>query len=129
MQEPGVKTERQPAKKFQDLIVWQKVHQFVLVTYRICKDFPPHEVYGLTSQLKRAVISITANIAEGFKRKTKPDKVRFMNISQSSLEECRYYFILANDLNYYDTSGLMPQIEEISKLLDSYISLILVSDS
>ena len=121
--------KRQPAKTFQDLLVWQKAHQFVLSAYRMCKDFPSHEVYGLTSQLKRASISIPANIAEGFKRRTKPDRIRFMNISQSSLEECRYYLILANDLNYYDTSELIPKVEEISKLLESYMSSILASDS
>jgi four helix bundle protein len=121
--------ERQAARKFQDLIVWQKAHHLVLSIYHISMEFPQHEVYGLTSQLKRSAVSVPANIAEGFKRKTKPDKVRFMNISQSSLEECRYYLILANDLNYYDTSELMDQTEEVSKLLNAYISSILNSVS
>jgi four helix bundle protein len=64
-----------PAKNFQDLIVWQKAHQLVLSVYRFSDDFPKSEMYGLTSQNRRAVISIPANIAEGFKKKTKPDKV------------------------------------------------------
>ena len=121
--------KRDPAKDFQNLIVWQKAHQFVLSAYHISDGFPSNEMYGLTSQLRRAAISIPANIAEGFKRKTKPDKVRYMNIAQASLEECRYYLILTKDLGYSDTSGLMPLIEEVSKLLESYASSILSSCS
>lgn len=87
--------KREPAKSFQDLIVWQKAHQFFLSTYHFSSNFPKTEIYGLTSQFRRAAISIPANIAEGFKKKTSPDKLRFMNIAQGSLEECRYYLILA----------------------------------
>jgi four helix bundle protein len=79
-----------PAKRFEELIVWQKAHQAVLSIYRISDNFPKTEVYGLTSQLRRSAISIPANIAEGFKKRTKPEKARFMNIAQGSLEECRY---------------------------------------
>lgn len=81
-------------KRFQDLIVWQKAHEFVLCIYRVTGHFPNDERFGLTSQLRRAAVSIPANIAEGFKKKTVPDKLRFYNISQGSLEECRYYSIL-----------------------------------
>lgn len=77
---------RQPAKTFQDLIVWQKSHQFVLLVYQLTGQFPKSEIYGLTSQFRRAAISIPANIAEGFKKKGTADKARFMNISQGSLE-------------------------------------------
>jgi four helix bundle protein len=73
-----------PAKRFEDLIVWQKAHKFVLGIYRYSNRFPPKEVYVLGSQIKRAAISIAANIAEGFKKKTALDKVRFLNISQGS---------------------------------------------
>lgn len=118
-----------PAKKFQDLIVWQKAHQFVLSLYRFTENFPKSELYGLTSQFRRAVVSIPANIAEGFKKRTKPDKIKFMNISQGSLEECRYYLILSKDLGFGDIMGLMNQLEEVSKLLDSYISAIRISHS
>lgn len=119
--------EQQPAKTFQDLLVWQKAHRFVLGVYKLTESFPKSELYGLTSQLRRAAVSIPANIAEGFKKRTKPDKVRFMNISQGSLEECRYYLILAKDLNYGDTHNLTIQLEEVSKLLESYMSAILRS--
>jgi len=111
---------RQPAKTFAELLVWQKSHQFVLGVYRFSELFPRHEAYGLTSQLRRASVSIPANIAEGFKRRGKLDKGRFLNISQASVEECRYYLLLARDLNYGIEPSLMSLLEEVSKLLDSY---------
>ncbi len=121
--------KREPAKTFHDLIVWQKAHQFVLSVYKTTKHFPKEEMYGLTSQLRRAAISIPANIAEGFKKRGKPDKCRFMNIAQGSLEECRYYLILSRDLGYTETNSLMSQIEETSKLLNAYSTSILAPDS
>ncbi len=117
------------AKNFQDLIVWQKAHQFVLSVYNYSDYFPQKEVYGLTSQFRRAAISIPANIAEGFKKKSKTDKARFMNIAQGSLEECRYYLILAKDLGYGDNPELMPLLEEVSKMLGKYIAVLLTPDS
>ena len=81
------------AKTFEDLIVWQKAHQFVLEIYKLTSDFPGYELYGLTSQMRRAAVSIAANIAEGFGKRGKADKVRFLNIAQGSLEESRYYLI------------------------------------
>ncbi|UJS18814.1 MAG: four helix bundle protein [Candidatus Jettenia sp.] len=119
--------ERLPAKSFQDLIVWQKAHQFVLAVYRFSEDFPKKELYGLISQIRRSAVSIAANIAEGFKKKTRADKVRFMNISQGSLKECRYYLILAEDLKYGNGLKLVSQLEEVSKLLESYSTSILKS--
>jgi four helix bundle protein len=121
--------KRLPAKCFQDLIVWQKAHQFVLSVYRYSEFFPKVEIYGLTSQFRRAAISVSANIAEGFKKRTKVEKARFMNIAQGSLEECRYYLILVRDLKYGDSSDLMSQLEEVSKLLDAYSSAILTPES
>ena len=116
-----------PARSFEQLIVWQKAHQFVLGVYRFTDNFPRCEVYGLTSQLRRAAVSIAANSAEGFKKRGRADKVRYFNIAQGSLEECRYYLILAKDLNYGDTSQLQPQLEETSKLLEAYSAKILDS--
>jgi four helix bundle protein len=72
------------AKSFQDLLVWQKSHQFVVDVYRISAKLPKEEVYGLTSQIRRAAMSIPANIAEGFKRKSNKDKARFYNIAEGS---------------------------------------------
>lgn len=121
--------KREPAKTFQDLIVWQKAHQFVLGVYRFSTDFPKTEVYGLTSQLRRAAVSIPANIAEGFRKNTAPDKLRFLNIAHCSLEECRYYLILAKDLEYGNSLELTSQLEEVSRLLTAYSTSILNSDS
>jgi len=115
------------AKTFKDLVVWQKAHQFVLAAYSLTSGFPKSELYGLTQQVRRAAVSIAANIAEGFKKRTKADKARFMNIAQGSLEECRYYLILATDLGYGETHSLKAQIEEVSKLLESYTRAILNS--
>jgi four helix bundle protein len=117
-QESGA--SRAPARSFEDLIVWQKAHAWVLAAYRFSDNFPAKEVYALTSQLRRAAISIPANIAEGFKKAGVADKRRFMNIAQGSLEECRYYLILSRDLGYGDVSQLLPQLEEVSRLLDAY---------
>jgi four helix bundle protein len=86
--------KRSPAKSFQDLIVWQKAHAFVLQVYTATRAFPKEELYGLTSQFRRAAVSIPANIAEGFRKQSEADKARFLNISEGSLEECRYYLIL-----------------------------------
>ncbi len=119
---------REPAKTFQDLVVWQKAHVFVISIYKATEHFPKKELYGLTSQFRRAAVSIPANIAEGFKKKTRPDKYRFMNIAQGSLEECRYYLILSRDLGYLDIGEPMKQLEEVSKLLNAYAKSILTPD-
>jgi four helix bundle protein len=116
------------AQSFQDLVVWQKAHLFVLQVYRYSDSFPKSEIFGLTSQFRRAAISIPANIAEGFKKKSKLDKVRFYNIAQGSLEESRYYLILARDLRYGDSHELFTLLEEVSKTLEAYIKAIQKSD-
>ena len=72
---------RQPAKSFQDLLVWQKAHQFVLAVYELTRIFPKSESYGLTSQFRRAAVSVPANIAEGFKKRGRAEKARFFEDS------------------------------------------------
>ncbi len=121
--------EKRGSKTFQDLIVWQKAHKFVISVYKATELFPKQETYGLAAQFRRAAVSIAANIAEGFRKTGKPDKFRYMNIAQGSLEECRYYLILARDLGYLDNKELMCQLEEVSKLLNAYSKAILTSDS
>src|SRR5947199_10546069 len=118
-----------PARTFQDLLVWQKAHRFVLDIYALAAAFPKQETYGLSLQMRRAAVSIPANIAEGFRRRGKADKARFMNLAEGSVEECRYYLILAHDLGYGDTSRLASLLEEVSKLLNAYARAILSSDS
>jgi four helix bundle protein len=120
---------RPAARTFQDLLVWQKAHLFVLETYRYSATFPKSEIYGLASQFRRAAVSVPANIAEGFRKSGQPDKVRFMNVAQGSLEECRYYIIRARDLGYGDNETLMSQLQEVSKMPASYAKAILTPDS
>jgi four helix bundle protein len=118
-----------PAQTFQDLIVWQKAHQLVLEIYRLSASFPKTELYGLTSQFRRAGVSVPANIAEGFRKHSNADKVRFFNIAQGSLEELRYYLILSRDLGYADTAQLLAMLEEVSKLLERYLRRVQNSES
>lgn len=124
-----MQTERPTAKTFRDLLVWQKAHEFALEVYRFTATFPRSETYGLALQMRRAAVSIPANIAEGFTRRGKTDKARFMNIAESSLEECRYYLILAQDLGYGRTDTLMNLLEEASRPLNAYARAILASGS
>lgn len=116
--------QTEKARSFEDVGIWKKAHQFVLDVYKITEQFPKHEVYCLTSQLRRAAISIPANFAEGFRKSSKPDKLRFYGIAISSLEECRYYLRLAADLGYVETVQLRSDLEEISRMLTSYMSKI-----
>ena len=111
---------RMSAKSFEDLMVWQKAHQFTLAVYHFSRTFPPAEIYGLSSQFRRAAVSIAANLAEGFKKRGKADKLRFFNIAQGSLEESRYYLILSRDLGYGEISELTRLLEEVSKLIEAY---------
>lgn len=108
---------------FENIIAWQKAHAFVLLVYKVTRHFPDFERYGLSSQFQRAAVSISANIAEGYKKLSKADKLRFFNISQGSLEECRNYILLSRDLEYlYDgeTELLQESVEETSRFLNSY---------
>ncbi len=120
---------KNPAKSFQDLVVWQKAHELVLKTYHLTDQFPSHERYGLTSQMRRAAVSIPANIAEGFRKRGKADKARIMNIAEGSLEEMRYFLILSRDLGYSNDQSHLGLLEEVSRMLDAYSRAILASDS
>jgi four helix bundle protein len=117
------------SKSFKELIVWQKAHEFVLTVYRMTKSFPKEELFRLTSQFRRAAVSIPANIAEGYRKRGKADKTRFFNISEGSLEECKYYLILSKDLGYSNTDKENKLAEEVGKLLHAYSNKILSPDS
>ena len=102
-------------QSFQELIAWQKAHSFVLKVYSITRNFPEWERYGLCSQFQRAAVSIAANIAEGYKKIGRADKLRLMNIAQGSLEESRYYIILSKDLGYINESVFVEMESLINK--------------
>ena len=118
-----------PARSFRDLRVWQKAHEFVLAVYRYSESFPEREKYGLAHQLRRAAVSIPANVAGGFGKRSPADKARFLNMAEGSVEECRYYLILSQDLGYGQTELLTSTLEETSKLLNAYTRAILASGS
>jgi four helix bundle protein len=110
-------------KHFQQLEAWQEAHKLALTVYQETKKFPGEERFGLVVQMRRAVISIPANIAEGFKRRGIQDKIRFYNISEGSLEELKYFLILSKDLGYIDSNnGLMAQSETVGRLLNGLIT-------
>ncbi|MBI4725923.1 four helix bundle protein [candidate division TA06 bacterium] len=109
-------------ERFEDLIVWQKAHKLTLEIYRITRDYPAEERFGLVPQMRRAAVSIPANIAEGFKKRGKRYKANFYNIAQASGEEVKYYLILSRDLGYAkDTATLEGLIDEIGKMLHALI--------
>jgi four helix bundle protein len=118
---------RKPAQKFQDLEVWQKAHALVLAIYRLTASYPKHELFGLSSQMRRAAVSVPANIAEGFKKKGPADKARILNIAQGSLEELRYYIILSTDLGYLTKRSEADAAEEVARMLSTYSRTILNS--
>jgi len=108
---------------FQQLEVWREAHALVLQVYQLTRMFPGEEKFGLVSQMRRAAVSIPANVAEGFKRRGIQDKIRFYNTSEGSLEELKYYFLLANDLKYIaGDDDLMTQAETIGRLLNGLIA-------
>jgi four helix bundle protein len=105
------KTDRS-GKGFRKLIVWQKAHQLVLMIYKFAEKFPKHELFGLTSQLRRAIISVPANIAEGYAAGGTGQFGRYLDIAQGSLAEVEYYLILAFDLKYIT----QPQYDQAESL-------------
>jgi four helix bundle protein len=121
--------DRPAARSFRDLVAWRQAHVFVFALYRFTADFPKRETYGLSLQMRRAAVSIAGNIAEGFAKRTKPEKARYLNIAEGSLEEGRYYLILAQDLGYGDTESLSQLLDEVGRLLNAYVRAILASRS
>ena len=109
------------SRSFEDVELWQIAHRWVLEIYKFTESFPKQELFGLTSRLRRAAVSVPANFAEGFKRVGLADKLRFYNIAQGSLEECRYYLILSRDLQYGEVSELRGRADQISKMLSAYM--------
>lgn len=112
-------------RNFKDLKVWSIAHKCALETYRITKGFPKEEMYGLTSQLRRAASSIPTNIAEGSGRRTEKDFARFLTIATGSASEVEYLLILSKDLNYINSetaNSLSTKIIETRKMLSGFIN-------
>ena len=109
---------------FRNLKVWEKAHKFTLKIYDKTSSFPKEEMYSLTSQVRRATYSISANIAEGCGRHTKRELIRFLQIAMGSASEVEYFLLLAKDLNYLNMENLVDvenDITEIKKMLSSLI--------
>ena len=113
-------TARAKIQRVEDLLVWQKSHQLVLAVYTATRAFPKDERYGIVSQIRRAAASVPANIAEGFRKRTKVEKQRFVTIAHGSLEETRYFLILSRDLGYCEIADMLSLSDEVSKLLALY---------
>jgi len=95
-------TEFRKITKFTDLIVWQEGHKLVLMVYKATESFPDREKYCLSDQLRRAVVSFTSNIAEGFAKKSSKEKNKFYGTSQTSLIEVQNQLLIAKDVGYLD---------------------------
>lgn len=111
-------------RDFRELKVWQKAHELVLVTYQESGHFPKHEIYGLTTQLRRAAVSIAANISEGAGKNSRPDFARFLQISLGSASEVEYELLLARDLGYLDSethARVAALVIETKKMLTGFI--------
>ena len=120
-----VRSEDREVKGFESLQVWQKSHEMVLGIYKLTKTFPDEERFGLISQMRRCAVSVAANIAEGYRKKGKKDKLNFYNIAQGSLDELKYYLILSKDLGYLsDLQDHIILYEEIIRMLTSYMKKI-----
>ncbi len=112
-------------KKFTDLKVWQEAHQLVLLVYRLTKTFPKDELFGLISQMRRAAVSITSNIAEGFARYSYKEKAQFYSIAHGSLTELQNQLLIARDVGYLETEFFNTVAEQtvcVHKLLNAFIA-------
>ena len=104
------------------LKVWQKAHTFTINLYKITKDFPSEEKFGLTNQIRRASVSIESNLAEGAGRSSSKDFSRFLDIAQGSAFEVKCQILIAKDLGYIDNNKselLMDKINEVSRMITS----------
>ena len=111
-------------RDFRSLQVWEKSHCLTLRTYELTSQFPSREIYGLTSQIRRACASIPTNIAEGCGRNSPADFARFLQIAMGSASETKYLILLVRDLKYLDaaqSSELIDSIIEVKKMLASLI--------
>lgn len=119
--------ENKKIQSFTDLYAWQEGHKLVLTIYKITNHFPKTESYALTDQMRRCVVSITSNIAEGFSRSSKKEKIQFYFMSLGSVTELQNQLLIAKDLNYIknaDFKVIIDQTISVQKLLNGLISSI-----
>lgn len=109
------------SKCFEELLVWKKMHNVVLNVYKLTNKFPKSELFGITNQLRRAAVSVSANIVEGYSKISKADKLRFYNIAQGSLEEADYFLLLSKDLGFAETDELRRKVDEVGRMLKGYM--------
>ena len=117
--------EEKKITQFIDLIAWQEAHKLVLVVYKVTKGFPKEEMFSLTDQMRRAVISVTSNIAEGFGRNGMKEKVQFYYLAQGSLTELKNQLIASRDIGYLtvaDYEVIMKQADRAHQLLQGLIT-------
>jgi len=110
-------------QRFTELKIWQRSHALVLAVYRISSAFPQSERYGLTSQLRRAALSVPTNIAEGSKRVSGQDYARFLNMSEASLSDTEYLLMVSRDLGYVAPAELTVAFKEASEISRMWFSL------
>ena len=111
-------------RDFRQLKVWRKAHELTLATYRATRSFPKEELYGLTSQIRRACASIPANVAEGCGRTGGAEFARFLNIAMGSASELEYHLLLSNDLGLLDGKRhleLSAGVVEVKRMLTGFI--------
>lgn len=116
--------EKQKIHSFTDLLVWQEGHLLVIEVYRLSELFPQKEIFGLTNQMRRAAVSITSNIAEGFSRQSAKEKIQFYHIAKGSLTEIQNQLFIARDVGFLekkDFDGLSSRIDTVGRLLTGLI--------
>lgn len=112
------------ARNYKNIVAWQRSHEFVLVVYQLTAKFPDAERFGLTSQLRRAAVSVPANIAEGSVRDSHIDYLRFLTIALGSLSEVDYFLFLFNDLGYVAEERYVELQEQITRAFAALHGLI-----
>ncbi len=113
-----------PIKDFTDLFAWQVAHELVILIYKHTKNFPKEELYGLTNQMRRSAASVTANIAEGFSRKTAKDKSHFYYMAKGSITELQDQLHISKDFSYIDEEIFLSCYEKATEALKLVNSLI-----
>ncbi|MDO8584828.1 MAG: four helix bundle protein [bacterium] len=111
-------------QSFTDLVAWRKAHELVVIVYRLTKSFPKEELFGLSNQLRRAAVSVSSNIAEGFSRRSRIEKNRFYDMAQGSLTEVQNQLLVARDVGYiskFDFSSIAQQTVIVHKLITGLV--------